>query len=386
MQVTGRVLLIDPDAAFEDRLRPACAARGWALSRARAALEGVQALHLAPDVVAVRDRLPDMAGYEFCRRIRGNPQHFGLPLVFLAGQWPPITFLYKLGVELHVDRIVPGDDVETLCGHIGELCDPAAPPDFETATAREEYTHFLFRKLRRIETQLGILRGNPIDTGALQDLVLDVRTIRDTASANGFPGTAGQAALWADDLNGVLICWTGDHPEPIGLEQRMLFQDRMAGIFDRFQRERGRPFPAPAAVRPQRIDADPPPAVPGVARDVLIVEDDPAVLKMVAYALGNRGLSCETLQDGEAARKRLIQDDAAPRVVLLNINLPGIDGLSILEEMNNRQAIGDRKIIILSSQSREDFMVRAFDSGAFDYITKPFSIPVLVRRVQRAML
>lgn len=381
------ILVMDRNPAVAGRLGELCRSRGWTITAAASAEQGIKAmLPDLPDVALIRDQLPGMPGYEVCRRIRSNPLCVGASLVFLSGVFPRIGFLKKLIVDMSVDRVVTAGDLESVCRHVQALTDSHAEArDWSEMAAREEYLLFLFRKMRRIEDCIRSLSANPLDTAALKELVIDVRTIRDTADANGYPRAAAEARAWAEALNELLQVVVEGHTDALMQSQRESFPGRLRRIFDQCQQERGRQHPAflsHAAMRQQLRGADQATVRPP---QILVVEDDPAIQKMVAFALRNRGMECEILSDGIAARERLLNGLPAPRVVLLDINLPGVDGLTILEELNRSGKIRAMRVIVISGHTREDFIVRAFDSGAYDYVTKPFSIPVLVRRVRRAL-
>ena len=113
---------------------------------------------------------------------------------------------------------------------------------------------------------------------------------------------------------------------------------------------------------------------------VLVVDDEPALLDAVGYALNSDGFEVETAIDGEHALE-LLSDDSI-ELVVLDIMLPRLSGIEVCRRM--REA-SDVPIILLSARDAEVDRVLGLESGADDYVTKPFSMPELLSRV-RAVL
>jgi len=115
---------------------------------------------------------------------------------------------------------------------------------------------------------------------------------------------------------------------------------------------------------------------------ILVVEDDPAVREIVERVLAREGFDTHTAEDGEAALERLRSDDPFD-LVILDVMLPGIDGLSLCRELRARDDIHRHSpIIMLTARDDETSVVVGLEVGADDYITKPFSAKELVSRVQ----
>ena len=114
---------------------------------------------------------------------------------------------------------------------------------------------------------------------------------------------------------------------------------------------------------------------------IAIVEDNESVAKGIAYRLEDRGHATDLLHDGAAA-DAFLRDDANDLVVL-DINLPGLDGLEVLR---NLRARGDmRPVLLLTARGEIDARVAGLDAGADDYLTKPFDMEELEARI-RALL
>lgn len=111
---------------------------------------------------------------------------------------------------------------------------------------------------------------------------------------------------------------------------------------------------------------------------IVLVEDNESLAKGIRYRLQDAGHAVDVLSDGLQADDFLSSDGAD--VVILDINLPGLDGLSVLRKMRGR---GDeRPVIMLTARSGTKERVEGLDSGADDYLVKPFEIEELEARVR----
>src|SRR5918994_181435 len=114
---------------------------------------------------------------------------------------------------------------------------------------------------------------------------------------------------------------------------------------------------------------------------VLIVEDDDAMRDMIGYALAEEGMEVEAVADGESALE-IFSSSGPFDVVILDVMLPGIDGVSVCKELTSAS---DVPVVMLTARDDETSVVVGLEVGADDYITKPFSHRELVSRV-RAIL
>ena len=110
---------------------------------------------------------------------------------------------------------------------------------------------------------------------------------------------------------------------------------------------------------------------------IYCVEDDESIRDLVGYALRGQGYGMEGFGCADAFYKGMKK--AVPDLVLLDVMLPGEDGLSILKKIREREA--NIPIIMMTAKSSEFDVVRGLDLGADDYVTKPFSTRELVARV-----
>ncbi len=115
---------------------------------------------------------------------------------------------------------------------------------------------------------------------------------------------------------------------------------------------------------------------------VLIVEDDQTIARLLRHWLTQRGFDAKILPDGRVAIDSL-ETVKPPRMVFLDIMMPFADGFEVLSNIRSRQAWKNVPVIMITSRSSEDTIVRAFEAGANDYVTKPFKPGELMVRMNR---
>ncbi len=117
---------------------------------------------------------------------------------------------------------------------------------------------------------------------------------------------------------------------------------------------------------------------------IAIIEDDPGIRTVLRLALKGAGFTCiHEAERGDDGLALVLGEQ--PSLVLLDLMLPGMDGLSVCHAIRKSALTASTSIIMLTAKSTEEDIVRGFELGADDYITKPFSKAVLLARV-RAVL
>lgn len=118
-------------------------------------------------------------------------------------------------------------------------------------------------------------------------------------------------------------------------------------------------------------------------KNILVVEDDPGIKELISFNLSNQGHQVFEANNGELgiekARKKL------PDLILLDLMLPGIHGLDVCRIIKADQETKDIPIIMVTAMGQEEDIVKGLETGADDYITKPFSIKVLLARVSAVL-
>ena len=109
---------------------------------------------------------------------------------------------------------------------------------------------------------------------------------------------------------------------------------------------------------------------------ILVVEDDPAIRNLIHRFLAKQEYTMESAEDGKNALA--IFEQFTPDLVILDLNLPDINGFDLCKEMQSRTGVF---VLMLTSRTDEADKIRGFNEGADDYITKPFSLGELEVRV-----
>lgn len=157
-----------------------------------------------------------------------------------------------------------------------------------------------------------------------------------------------------------------------------------AALITRVRNRLRRRPPAPLA-RPPRASQPAPPE--GAMVDILLVEDDPVIAQLLLQTLEARDYSVRWLNDGSAAATALLdaQSPLMPRLILLDVDLPGLDGFALLRRLRNEGRLENTRVIVLTVRSSEPEIVKALELDAYDHMAKPFSTAVLLQRVRQAL-
>lgn len=113
---------------------------------------------------------------------------------------------------------------------------------------------------------------------------------------------------------------------------------------------------------------------------VLVVEDEPAQREVLAYNLEAEGFSVSKAENGEEAL--LLVDEVAPDIIVLDWMLPSVSGIEVCRQLKTRAATRNVPIIMLSARAEEVDRVRGLETGADDYVVKPYSVVELMARVR----
>lgn len=159
--------------------------------------------------------------------------------------------------------------------------------------------------------------------------------------------------------------------EPLAADAGALLAELALGIRDSIE----------TAVAPVTAQA-PVPRVTRPGTRVLLVEDDELMVTLLTRALLESGCEVSHVSDGLAAVERLSSDDL-PELILLDIDLPGLDGFSVLRNLRARGTLAHTRVVVLSARGSEQDVLGTIELGATDHVTKPFSLPVLLARVKQ---
>ena len=116
---------------------------------------------------------------------------------------------------------------------------------------------------------------------------------------------------------------------------------------------------------------------------IYVLEDDDSIRKLISYTLSSQNLPCKDFMLPSQFFKALSQD--LPDLILLDIMLPEEDGISILKKLRSDRKTSGIPVIMLTAKDSEFDIVTGLDSGADDYVTKPFGMMALLSRIKAVL-
>ena len=131
---------------------------------------------------------------------------------------------------------------------------------------------------------------------------------------------------------------------------------------------------------PFRVDAPVVPVLPGTGELILIVDDEPEFRELVELWVTRHGWRTATASDGTEVIRRF--EEEVPALVLLDLNLPGMDGWQVTEWI---RSVGTTPVLMVTALGAEADVIRGLVAGADDYLTKPISFPELIARITAAL-
>jgi len=419
----SKILVVDDDPIVPALLRPMLRRSGLQVEALQdpewfwETLEQVR-----PELLVLDFQFPQMDGLELCRMVRNDAAWAQLPIVFLTGRDDAESErqMYAAGADDVVTKPVIAEDVvvrinnrlqrsrqfrelteidphtglATWRGFVREaeallalakryakpvaliLIDVDGLGDLEEEYGREAAAAILLnlgRLLRRsfqTEDALGVdgqsrLALGLYDYGQAETVeklaqVLETFSAKSpTTDSQGFQAKASAGVAW----------FPKDGGDVAGLSEAAasaLIKAHAAGG-DRIQTT-GDQARAPATV------------------DVLVVDDDDALTALLTQALDTRGYRVQCVNDGaQAARMLGPEGELRAKVILLDVGLPGMDGLSVLRGLADAGTLASTRVIMLTLRSSEEEVLKALELGAFDHVAKPFSVPVLLQRIRGAL-
>jgi DNA-binding response OmpR family regulator len=116
---------------------------------------------------------------------------------------------------------------------------------------------------------------------------------------------------------------------------------------------------------------------------VLVADDDPDILTLIALRLERSGFDVVVARDGEQALATALERE--PDIALLDVTMPKLDGYEVTARLRDNQATREMPVILLTARVQEADIARGLEAGADDYVKKPFSTQELRDRIQAAL-
>lgn len=400
----ARILAVDDDPAVLRVLTFILRGAGFAVRTLSSPLEFWGTLEaVEPDLVLLDVRMPDVNGYQLCRAVRADPRWAELPVLFLTARSEPADVIagFEAGGDDFVVKPVAGPEllarVENRLARLGH--DGIGVRDRETGLN----TRVAARE--RLETQVAIAgRHDAPVTVAVVRLDGDEPDAVDHELAR-LSGRLKREARPED----VVARW-GKHElmvaryaENAAATQRWLERHLPTGgvrVYAGFAthpedgdaaallEQAARDLTAESArTEPDAARAADRVAAEQVDTDIVIVEDDEALGTLLARTLDERGYDTHWIRDGAEAAELLTGEKPGMRasLIILDVGLPGMDGLSLLRRLARDGITRRTRVLMLTARSAESEVVKALELGAFDHVPKPFSVSELIHRVRRAL-
>jgi diguanylate cyclase (GGDEF)-like protein len=420
----SRVLAVDDDPQILASLRTLLEARGLTVTTLADPLRFWETLERArPDLLMVDEDMPHVSGVELCRVVRADPRWRALPVLFLTARtdYASVKRIFDARADDYASKPFAGPEIvarvesrlervrleRTLAdGSVGSGTGRRLAEECERVLAIAGRTRApaAFAVLRVDSAE--VLRAR-IGTALWEPVVRRVAALlRDAAQPGDVVVQSGPeeltAALYGADRDAAVQLLEGvvrrvadeEVPAPGGA-----IRVSLSGGVAEYPADGRTPADLRAAaddallhaqeqgggrVLPAGWSADAPRAE---VVDVAVVDDDPALAELLRQALETRGHTTRRITDGDEALELLGGRNPAlrARVVLLDVDLPGRDGFTVLRALAADGVAARTHIIMLTVRAGELEVVKALELGAADHVAKPFSIQVLMRRVQRAL-
>lgn len=381
----------------------------------------------APDVLVLDVDMPHLGGLELCRVVRNDPRWTGIPVLFLTARTDADTVqrVFAAGADDFVAKPFVGPELVTrLTNRLDrvQLHRTLAETDPLTGLANRRKSEEVAQHFLRLAAR----KEQPFSLAVIDlDHFKAVNDRAGHAAGDEVLQRMARLLLRSFRAEDVVARWGGEEfvIGMFGMEKGAGVQ-RLTQVLGRFSQERfdgpdgeefsvtfsagiaefpsdGRELPDLYRIADQALyqakeegrarvcgagwSADAAPDVAAV--DVLLVDDDPALAGLLLHALETRGFRTQWLQDGEAAVQALVGEQPALRakVVLLDVDLPGLDGVGVLRALGSAGVLARTRVVMLTARSSEAETLRTLELDAFDHVAKPFSIPVLLQRIRRAL-
>lgn len=355
---------------------------------------------VTPDILMLDVQLPGIDGYTLCRHVKADPALASVGVVFLTAAISTDDRLagFLLGADDYIEKPVDLADLGLRISTVAARRAAAASKGPRLATGELSYPDFIERVTDLIAKVPGtlVLLRMPSDVGQRVAMWLTgelrrgdlLGKYRDDLRILFFPNLIGRTAtLHVGDIVGRLgasgltvSSGLASSARPGERALSALLQDADASLAASAAR------PAPATT-PRAAGADGPhddggPSAGVRRRTVVIADDDQATRLIAVRPLMRVGIPFRTAADGKQALEMLAAE--MPEVLVLDLDMPEVDGIAVLEALG-RHAGPKPRVIVVSSHRDEARVQRALSLGAEDYVVKPFNPLMLLDRIRRLM-
>jgi len=417
----GRVLVLDDDPTILLVMEAILGGAGYEVSSLEDPLAVWAALERTkPDLMVCDVSMPGLDGIDLCRTLRADSRWQNLPLLFLTAHSTPevVSELFAAGADDYVNKPVLGP--ELLARVRARLERQALQRAIEDV---DRLTGLLRRDTARPQLdgllKLGRRLGQPVCLAAFGvDELSTINREHGHAGGDAALAAAGRALRAAFASDGVAARWGGgelvvgmvglgihDARDRVGAVLEEIRQTPLAAAGGRVTLSAGlATWPADGDALDDlvaaAVDASRTARAAGGDRlgtpdasaqvdqvDVALVEDDDILAPLLLHALQTRGYSVRRIADGDEAARLLggPRPELRAELVLLDWDLPGRDGLTVLRGLAEDGGLVATQVVMLTFRASEREVISSLELGAVDHIAKPFSVPVLMQRVRRLL-
>ena len=422
----SKVLAVDDDSIVLDAIKAILETSGVSVrtldvpSRVMSEVEDFE-----PDLMILDVTMPAINGIEVCRALRSDFKWRDLPILFLTSLTDASTVasMFDAGADDYIRKPLVGPElVSRINNRLDRVRTLRSLADSDGVTGLPNRTAFgkgAARLITRAATSGQSLSIAVVSIDRITDLELE-----DPEGADTIVKRASRVLMDVFRGDDVLSYWGGgrffvcmygmNREEAVNRVAGALETLREENLLNVSGREFSTTFSSGVARYPE--DGEEPIALvrtagkqlnralqaggdrvvstgsdrsaPAGQVDVVLVDDDESLAAVLTHALDSRGYSSQWISDGHVAVESLTGPESTlvPRMVLLDVNLPGLDGLAVLRRIREESRLENTRVVMLTARASEKEVLRALDLGAFDHIAKPFSLQILMRRVRRALM
>ena len=421
------ILAVDDDSVILDAIRARLEADGLAVEtcsepgRLWEALERVN-----PDLLILDIEMPGVSGLELCRAVRNDPRWAALPVLILTGRRQEGTAdaVFTAGADDYISKPLGGRELSARIANRLErvrLLRALADTDHLTGLANRRRAAevietfrllsarggqplclavFDIDGLRRINQALGHAEGDAAVRGVARALAQHFRGEDILSRWDGGEFVVGMFGMtiadgrqrvgeFVEQIRAAAFGADPGHRTTLTVSAGLAELGGAGGAVDveTLYRAADEALAVAKASGGDRVRVAGELDTVASALDVVLVEDDAMLGDLLEHALVTRGYSTLRIPDGlQAAHLMGGADPAvAARVIVLDWDLPSLDGLSVLRALSEAGALRRTRVIMLTGRATEGEVLETLEAGACDHVAKPFSVPVLMQRVRRAM-
>jgi DNA-binding response OmpR family regulator/HPt (histidine-containing phosphotransfer) domain-containing protein len=400
-----RILALDDDALFLKVLRRLLEGQGMELETANTLNSFWAALNARrPDVIMLDLSMPEVSGQEMTLLLRADPRTEALPIIlvtaseddetrenlFAAGAddciYKPVRsreLLFRIRNRLNRVRTLRALGLrEIQAATLWPL--PQAMPLLERLMANaDQHVTAPVMALMRLPGDPGMVRAHLSRLAGNSSELEVLAHVNEDAYLMAFRGLEVRSA--GELVAGYLAYFRDNHQvnARAGLCQFRRHGDSLRSLLTRAAEALEKAGSSENLV----YFAAPEQSQSAEELDVLVVEDDSLLGPVVLQALKSHGFHCRWIQDGAEALEALTGDNIScrPRVIVLDVDLPGASGLEILRTLHQDKLLQRSRVIMLTLRANERETLETLALGAYDHLSKPASLPILVERVRLAM-